>query len=857
MNSKTLIYVFGSALLFLTSTISMAQDMLDEGMAEESEPERYTIGLELEVGGQIVEQDNNSSKFNEYRDNDTDALIHKAYLSIDDTETGRYLDFRGRNLSRDDQELYLELGLSRRWSVDFDWNETPHLLSNSARTPYDYLGNGRYRVAGGIVDDIQIFSIDDARTWTLPDAGPGGVGEDSRIAKVLRDSVHGIDLGTQRETGTFGIDFFFTERTKARFEFQREDKDGSILTGVAIGDRPPRSMTLQLPEPIDYTTTDFKFSLAHYSDTYSLDASYKYSRFENDVDQMSWNSLFHAANFNCATIPACAGAADYDRIRANGNLIGYRGTEYATTGTLTLSPDNTYQNFTLNGSYRLPLWNSRISASFIYTDMEQDETLLPYATSDFGDTLAALPRNSADAEIDSTLFNLTYNASPLRALNVNLRYRYYDMNNDTPQDIWIGTGQDTNFYNYRSQRINIAYDMEQENFGADLNYYLGSMGTLGFAYEKELIDRPHREVAETDEDRFTFSYRASPIDWANFRAEYTLSDRDGSAYNSEITDQSYAYDIVANAGQFENPLLGFGNSPGLRKYDVADRDRDEFDLSLSLLPVEGLSVNLSYRYINNDYGTTISDSINTWDAIALTFIDAFVDPTQLGLLEDETNRYTVEVNYAPTEALNLFGYYSRDEMDIRQRGRYLNENNRIDNIAAGKDWQGTDGGDIWDADIDDGTDTFAFGMNYKTMEDKVNLSADFSHSNGVVGIDYSAGFRLVEDDTTSIHNHAEWSSPPDVEFDSNTLNLGLTYALTEKVTLGFHYTFESYGVTDWMQDWDSAHKLRLSDNFVTEIDSETAGISNDRAGARLVALDDVLAPDYDVHWGIATINYKW
>jgi hypothetical protein len=856
MNSKPFITVFSITWLLLYSVISYAQD-LEEEVAEE-EPERYAISLDLDVGGQIVESDTDSSKFNEYRDNDTDALINRVYFSVDDTETGRYLDFRGRRLSREDQELFLNLGIAGAWSVDFDWDETPHLLSNSATTPYDYLGRGVYRVAGGIVDDIQIFSVDDARTWILPDAGPGGVGEDSRIASVLRDSVHHIDLGTQRDTGTVGVNFYFTDRTKARFEFQHDDKEGSILTGVAIGDRPPRSLTVQLPEPIDYNTYDFKVSFEHYADDYSVDAAYEYSIFENDIDQMRWNSLFHAANFNCAAIPACAGATDYDRIRANANLIGYRSTEYATDGALTLSPDNTYQNVTLNGGYRPPWWNSRLSASFVYTDMEQDDTLLlPYATSNFGGTAPALPRATAEGEIDSFMANLAYNASPLQALNVNLRYRYYDLNNDTPQDIWIGTTQDTDSYTYLSNRINIAYDMEQNNYGVDLNYYLGNLGTVGFSYDREEIDRPHREVAETEEDRYTFSYRVSPLDWANFSAKYILSERDGSPYNSEITDQSLAYNIVTNATQANNPLPGFGNHPALRKYDVADRDRDELDLTLNLLPVETLSVNLSYDYINNDYGMVIADSINTWDSVALTFVDAFVDPTQLGLLGDEINRYTVDVNYSPTQNLSLFGYYSREEMEIRQRGRYMNEDNRINNINGTKDWQLTDGGDIWDSDMDDDTDTYGFGMNYKAMEDKLNLNADFSHSNGEVEIDYGAGVRMVEDDTTSIHNHAEWSSPPDVDFETNTLNLGLSYAFTDKLTLGFDYILESYSVTDWMQAGNSAHDRRVSDNYVTQIDSETAGTSNDRAGSRLVTLDDYLAPDYDVQWGLLSIRYKW
>ena len=860
MNSKILFSIFTAGLLL--PVISFAQD-LDEEELEAPEQERYLTYGEFGLSSQFLDQDTNSSKFNEYKDDETDLYVDKLYFGFDDTETGRYFDFRGRRLSRDDQELNVKYGAFNNgsdsvkgWSIDFDWNETPHLLSNSAKTPYDYLGNGNYQVASGIVDDIQIFNVGSAATWTAANAGPGGVGEDARIASVLSNAVHNIDLGTQRETGTLGFTRYFSERTNARFEIKQDTKDGNIVTGVAIGDRPPRSLVVQLPEPIDYNTTDFTLAVEHVNTNYQVDASLTFSKFENDADQMNWNSLFHTANFNCVGIPACAGAADYDRIRYNNNLLTLRSTEYASTGTMTLSPDNTYQNFNINGSVKLP-GASRLSASIVYTKMEQDEILVPYSSSSFSGTLDALPRTSADAAIDTTMFNITYNVNPMRGLNLNIHYRNYEMNNDTPQDVWIGTTQDSSAYNYRSERINTPYDLQQDNFGFDLSYYLGKAGTLKFAYENEQIERPHREVAETDEDIFKISYRVKPANWATLRAKYTKADRGGSAYNSEITDQSYAYDTVANAGQFDNPILGFANNPGLRKFDVTDRKRDKLEFSVSLQPSAGLNVNLSFAQIENNYDSDIASSINTWDAILLTFADVFVDPTQLGLLEDETNRYALEVNYSPSDALSIFGYYSKDVLDQQQRGRYMNENNRIDNITGTKDWQATDGSDIWNASMSDETDTIGLGMNFSAKEERLKLNADYSNSNGNVGIDYSTGFRLAEDDTSSFHNHAEWSSPEDVEFETNTFIFALSYDVTEKMTYGLKYIYETYSVKDWQQTGNSAHKLVLSDNFITEIDGETAGTSNDRAGSRLVTLDNVLAPDYDVQMIILTTAYKF
>lgn len=242
---------------------------------------------------------------------------------------------------------------------------------------------------------------------------------------------------------------------------------------------PPRSLVTQLPEPIDYNTRNFTFSLNHRGANYQIDAQYRYSDFDNDIDTLTWNSLFHAPGF------FTEGATDYDGIRRPGSTL------YATNGAIALSPDNTYSNFVVNGGINLP-GRSRLSASASYGVMKQDDALLPFATSDFGGTQtpAALPRDSADVRIETAMFNVVYTVNPLRRVSLKLDYRYYDLDNETDQDIWRGNTQDSNSRNFKSERFNIAYDLEQENFGADLSYYLGRAGTLAFAYEREEKKRP-------------------------------------------------------------------------------------------------------------------------------------------------------------------------------------------------------------------------------------------------------------------------------------------------------------------------------------------------------------------------------
>lgn len=814
---------------------------LDEGPVKEPDPV-YTS--EIEIGGGLASK--GSYKFGEYSGvNDKGGFVIGNFRiqmrDPWDSDTGKYWTITGENLGLTSRSLGFEYGKAGKFSVYGNYDQTPRYVSQDAMTPYDYLGGGVFHVSDDIVNAIQVSNVGSASSWTAPNAGPGGVGEDSRISAVLINSVHPVDLSTQRKEGTAGATVLLSKTIKAGFEFSRETKKGSILSGAAIGDRPPRSMTVQLAAPIDQSTEDFKVSLEYIGKTYQADVAYRYSKFNNELESMTWNSLFHAPGyFN-------AGATDYDDIRTG------KSTSYATTGRSAVNPDNTYQNIALNFGAILPK-ASRFSARFSFGTMKQNESLLPYATSGFGGVLDALPRTSADAEIQTTMMNFTYNISPVRGLTANLHYRYYDLDNKTPQSEFDYYTQDSDSQNYRNERINLGYGYRETSYGLDLNYYAGRAGTFGFNYEREKETRDNREVEQTDEDIFEFSYRVRLLKKISINAKYIKAKRDGSPYNSEITDLSYHYDPIANAGQADNPLLGFGNNPSLRKFDVTDRDKDQFNVSVGFSPTDTVNVNLGYSHRENDYTSSISSTLTTWDSALGANIDTSIDPTQLGLLDDKVTSFTADVSFSPVDGLDFYGFYSKIKMDSNQRGRYLNENARINNIAAGKDWQNTDGDLIWDAAFTDKSDTFGIGTNY-VISDDYELEADYTHTKGTVDIDYRTGFEIAEDDTTGYHNHAEWSSPDQTKFTTNTVNLSITRKVSKHMRISFRYMYEDNDVTDWQQEATGAHQVALNDNFVADQDPETAGTSNDRVGSRLVRLTGLLAPSYSVNVFHLTMKY--
>src|SRR3990172_3639387 len=71
--------------------------------------EEIQISGEHTQGVRKIDLNRNSSKFNEYRDLRDGYYIYDFRLNALDTGSGRYLDFKGENLLRDDQHILVRL----------------------------------------------------------------------------------------------------------------------------------------------------------------------------------------------------------------------------------------------------------------------------------------------------------------------------------------------------------------------------------------------------------------------------------------------------------------------------------------------------------------------------------------------------------------------------------------------------------------------------------------------------------------------------------------------------------------------------------------------------------------------------
>jgi len=828
--------VIGS-LLLLAPMVVLAQ-----------QPKKVERKGEFTVEARQVNGDDESSKFKEYSDIRNGFPRYTLGLNLLNPVSGRFLDFKGNNILRDDQSIGLSLGRFGMWSLVVDRNELPHNLSFKAKTPFSNQGGGLF--TSGAPVGIPNRNLTPTAAQLLAN--------DAATAAWLGTALRETSLGTQRDKTGATMSLTPTEHLKFRLMLSDEKKEGSKIGYGAIGDRPPRSLNVQLAQPVDYSTQELKLEAEYNHSRYQAMVTYTLSSFKNDIDTFRFQNI-------------------YANQTAGSTFDQWSGFRVGTFGQMPLAPDNRYQNATLSLGVNLPL-DSRLSISAAYGRMEQDQTLLPYASSsfnsttvDFGST-ASLPRKTADAEIITKRINAEYSINPLSRLNLRAFVRYYDLDNKTPQDNWWYITSDTipgsatatvTTPTYKNQRRNLAYSYEQMVSGLEASTYLPFWRTsLGLGLERENMDRKFRE-GNTEETSIKGTLRTRPTKWLTLRGKALLGDRDGGTYNNSVSAASYWYN-TAVVRDNDNPAVSFSNHPDTRKFDVSDRKREELELSAVLMPVEDMDISFSYRDRKDDFGSGVKPTQPLLgNPLAGSDADrvAFTPGNQLGLLENNSKRYAMDISYVVNERLTLNAFASREAMEISQRGLEFQENNKLNptlaSLATAELGPWTRASAQWMSVSDDNTDTYGLGASFELIPSKLRMSLDYSYSNGTVDIDYSGfGTQSSLNPANVLPDNHEFAfrNPSTVQNKRSNLNASLKYQFSENLEIGLSYAYDRYNLSDWMQEANTPWFQSVGSEYLLR---DTSSATSTQWGNRLVNLGSYLAPAYDAHYGSISLKYHF
>ncbi|MBI2186599.1 MAG: MtrB/PioB family outer membrane beta-barrel protein [Acidobacteria bacterium] len=792
-------------------------------------PSPVVVTGEVAAGTRQVDNDTNSSKLTEYRDLRSRAFVPRVTLNLLDTRNGRFAEFGGANIGLRDQALFARGGVAGSWRADVDWVDIPHDFSNKAQTPFNQRQPGVFDVPANAPITFKRLATAAADT-------PGVLASDTLIAAYQRAFLHGTPLATDHRTGRFGFEYG-AEAMKVGASYNRRLNSGLKWTFGPIGDRPPRTLNIQLAEPTDDRTQELMVSAERIAERYALQFNYLFSDFANQVDTLVWENIYTTA----------APDATYDVWDRAVSTFGVR----------PLAPDSRYHNAAVSLGGDLP-FDSRLNGTVAYGRVEQNEALLPYSF--HVDLLAnpTLPRATADASVDTMQVLLDYAMSPTSRVNVRAFLRYYGLDNDTPEANWQYVTSDTSNLNgtvsYKNKRINLAYATDRTNTGAELTYRMRPWrSSIGAVYELEAAAREHRE-ADTTENRVSLVYRARPAARVNLRARYLFGVRDGD-YDPFVTRESYWYSPAEVSGDADDPRRTFDNHPDMRRYDVSDRRRTQGEFVLTVTPDERWSISGSVRHRADDFDSDVSP-IQPLAGTGFSGQAAFTPGLQLGLLEDSRLRAAIDAFYMPVERLSLNVFLSMDDGSSVQRGLEFNENNKQNPevIATAELGPWTRASSQWMADTTDRIWTFGAGSTIGIVPNRVILNGSYTLSLGDIDIDYS-GFGVTNWDGTPFppnHQFAFPASPPRVNQDWHVADVRLEFPFLQRSLFTVGYTYERFRTDDWQQATDLPWVESVGSEFLLRDTSRSF-----QWGNRLLNFGSFLAPSYDAHFGYAAFTHRF
>lgn len=777
-------------------------------------------------GAQHLDNSTNSSKFTEYRDLRNNYFLPSVSVAMTDRAGGWYFNGSGVNVSRDDQTIRAEAGAFGRWSLRAGWVEIPHNFSNKALTPYIQREPGLFTVPATVPITFKKLGTAAADT-------PGVLASDSLVAAYQASYLAATPLAMQTNAGRFDARWSATDRLSLDVIYDRRDKSGSRATYGPIGDRPPRTLNIQLTEPVDYNTNDLTVAAEHDGGRFQLRGEYQFSDFANQIDTMRWQNVYATA----------APGATYDAWDRSVSAFGVR----------PLSPDNRYHNVTATAAANLPR-DSRLSATAAYGRLEQNQTLLPYSYNNDQLAVQTLPRTNAEGSINTLNVAADYLITPIRRLNVRAFYRRNDLNNETPSSRWQYVTSDTSNLNgtvsYVNKRINLPYEWDRQNLGADLTWRLPARTSLVLGVERESVDRTYRE-ADTDENMVRLTLRTRGARWATLEARALVGARDGGEYHNTVTHAGYWY-TQSDGVDNNNPLLTFDNHPDMRRFDVSDRLRRQFDARINLTPRDLVAVSAYARYRKDDFASDVAPS-QPLLGTGLAAQDATTPGDQLGRLEDSRTRFGLDVFTQVRATVSFNAFVNFDQGTGFDRSIEFNENNKANPTAVATAELGpwTRASSQWTAEEDDRTWSTGVATTWQVVPDKATLILDYTASLASVEIIYS-GFGTTNFDGTPFpSNHQFAYSSSATTEDLHVANLRIEIPV-RAVMLVAGYTYENYALDDPMQAANTP--------WAESVGADTLLRDTSRSfqwGNRLFNLGTYLAPSYTAHIGFVGFRYRF
>ena len=502
---------------------------------------------------------------------------------------------------------------------------------------------------------------------------------------ALDDSLTPVALEVKRKIFEAGLSFRMSGKWRYVADFQHTEKNGTRAFGAGV-------FTIQashFPAPVDFSTNRVDMGLEYSSKRSRLRFGFRSMNFNNRYNSVSWENPFTPVG-NTALLRAA------------------------------LEPDSEFYQFSLTGNFR-PTARLRLSGQASLGRFTQDQSFVPYSSNpDFDDIQP--PRTSLNGKLDTISLSARLRASLSQNLSLQLNMKYDDRDNRTPVDFYTPVITDLV---QRPETPNRPYSFTRGQYSVEFSYRANRPFSFNAGAKQKNYKRTLQSVRETRDSVWWGEVSIDHWSAAQLRLRLETSNRDISPYKQ-----------VSDPGLQENILM--------RKFHLADRDRDRVLVELDLSPGDRLSAGISYFFSEDKYKQSI-----------------------LGLMKSNENNLSLDLGFAVRTNLSLHAFFNLDNYESDISGAEF------------------DFATPWMAKTKDRFTTWGFGLSGK-LNDRLNISIDYvsSYSRGRISTDSGAGEPPFPNLTTHLRN----------------ANIRLTYQASRKWGLTLQAEHENYDSSDWQID---------------------------------------------------------
>jgi MtrB/PioB family decaheme-associated outer membrane protein len=676
--------------------------------AEDQEPETISYGS-FDVGIRGTSLSGDGARFERYRDLGDGLFLEE--LRYNREMPGWFASFNGDHVGRRDQRLTGQVVQPGRLKVWGRWDQIPMLLSRTTQTLFIEESRGVLRVPDAIQTQVE----------------QGGA---ALITSIADQFGRPFDMKTRRHVAEGGAEYLARADWTVRLHARNIDRKGDIPFGGSFG----HGLFVETPLPIQHRLTDVDGTVEYTPGDAMLKGGVAFSWFHNDVTSLLFDNPYRITD----------------------------ATNAVSSGRFPLPPSNSWITVSGLASYLMPR-RTRVTA-YVSTGSLKDagDPIVPHSTNTARPNLP-LDRPTVNGEARTKNVNLSLTSRPNRLVSLDVRYKYYDYDNQTePFHVPERIAYDVSLSSTPQETE--PFGVVRHAFDADVRYAPRQAVAAGIGFSSITEERTHRIFESTTDNVIRLQFDSVGYRWFTLRAKYEHAEKRGTGIE-----------------EGEAELIAVGEQPGMRHFDVAERDRNRVTLLGTVMAHEQVSLNLSVAAGRDDY-------LNT------TF----------GLLDNKHRVYSFGVDATPTELTTFAFSYSYEDYRALSRSR----------SASRAPEQFNDPARNWSTDGHDRVHSVIVAGEIAQIAQKLDLrlSYDFNRAraNYLYGVGPIADRTLPEESDVNAAALPPPTQLPPLLSESQRGSIDATYAVTQRLAAGLGYGYDRYRVRDFTLDAEANPLLARS-----------------------------------------------